>query len=92
MPADDTKQGFEVHAELSLSLEVSELRRANARLSALLNSTKLDVIVATDPHGVITVFNSGAERILGYSAGEMIGKQTPAVFHLASEIEARGRS
>ena len=91
MPADDTKQGSEVHAEPSLSLEVRELRQKNARLSALLNATKLDVIVATDPNGVITVFNSAAERILGYSASEMIGKQTPAVFHLASEIEARGR-
>jgi two-component system, sensor histidine kinase and response regulator len=91
MPGDDTKQGVEVHAEPLLSAEIRELRQTNARLSALLNATKLDVIVATDPNGVITVFNSAAERILGYSASEMIGKQTPAVFHLASEIEARAR-
>ena len=92
MPGNKKKQGADVQPEPRLSLEIAELRQANARLSALLNATKLDVIVVTDPTGVITIFNSAAERILGYSASEMIGKQTPAIFHLASEIEARGRS
>jgi len=31
-------------------------------------------IIATDPDGLITVFNRGAERLLGYSANEMVGK------------------
>jgi len=92
MPGNEKKQGADVQPEPHLSLEIAELRQANARLSAILNATKLDVIVVTDPTGVITIFNSAAERILGYSASEMIGKQTPAIFHLASEIEARGRS
>ena len=45
-------------------------------------------IVATDVQGLITVFNSGAERMLGYAAGEMIGRQTPVVIHLEAEIRA----
>ncbi len=47
-------------------------------------------IIATDPQGVITVFNRGAELLLGYSAEQVIGKHTPVLFHLASEIAGRG--
>lgn len=47
-------------------------------------------IIATDPQGVITVFNRGAELLLGYRAEQVIGKHTPALFHLASEVADRG--
>ncbi|MCA9016390.1 MAG: PAS domain S-box protein, partial [Planctomycetaceae bacterium] len=33
----------------------------------------------------------GAERLLGYTAEEMIGSKTPECFHLAEEVEQRGR-
>lgn len=46
-------------------------------------------IIATDPSGLITLFNPAAERLLGYSAEEMIGKQTPALFHEHAEVVAR---
>ena len=36
------------------------------------------------------MFNRGAELLLGYSADEVVGKQTPALFHLDSETIARG--
>ncbi|MDB5385026.1 MAG: domain S-box [Planctomycetaceae bacterium] len=48
-------------------------------------------IIATDPNGVITVFNPAAERLIGYTADEMVGKCTPAVFHLESEIVQRAQ-
>jgi PAS domain S-box-containing protein len=41
--------------------------------------------------GVITTFNRGAELMLGYGSEELIGKHTPAIFHLADEIETRGK-
>ena len=47
-------------------------------------------ICATDMNGIITLFNSGAEQMLGYQATEMVGKRTPATMHLASEVERRG--
>lgn len=47
-------------------------------------------IIATDRDGLITIFNKGAERLLGYSANEMVGKLTPAVFHEPKEVIARG--
>lgn len=46
-------------------------------------------IIATDPNGLITLFNPAAEQLLGYSQSEMIGQHTLGIFHLQSEIEAR---
>ena len=59
-------------------------------LSNVLDAATEVAIIASDPQGVITVFNRGAELLLGYSADEVVGKQTPALFHLASELAARG--
>ena len=84
----------EVQSELEIrvALRTTELHEANTRLRGLLNAATLISIIATDPAGLITLFNSGAERMLGYAADEMIGKHTPAIIHLASEVEARGQS
>lgn len=38
---------------------------------------------------MITLFNKGAEKLLGYTAREVVGKQTPALFHLPEEVVAR---
>ncbi len=37
-----------------------------------------------------TLFNQGASNMLGYTSEEMIGKRTPEVIHLESEVVARG--
>jgi PAS domain S-box-containing protein len=58
-------------------------------LSSVLAAATEVSIIATDVEGVITVFNRGAELFLGYSADEVVGKQTPALFHLSSEVAAR---
>lgn len=47
-------------------------------------------IIATDTAGLITVFNPAAEVMLGYSASEVVGKLTPAPFHLPEEVVTRG--
>ncbi|MFC1823835.1 PAS domain S-box protein, partial [Thermodesulfobacteriota bacterium] len=60
---------------------------ANAQRKAVLNSAAQISIIATNKEGIITVFNTGAENLLGYSAGEIIGKQTPILFHLNSELD-----
>jgi two-component system, sensor histidine kinase and response regulator len=72
--------------------EMAEPREQNARLSGVLDAAKLTAIVVTDAHGLITLFSAGAERMLGYTAEEMVGKQTPVIYHLGSEIEARSRA
>jgi len=62
-----------------------------AQLEAVLNSATEVSIIATDTNGLITTFNPGSEKMLGYTAAEMVGKQTPIAFHLESEIEEHAR-
>jgi PAS domain S-box-containing protein len=75
--------------------ELSRISRAalphtDALLAGVLDAASEVSIIATDPAGLITVFNRGAERLLGYTAEEMVGKQTPAPLHLPAEVGARG--
>ena len=68
-----------------------ELADANARLQSVLDAASQVSIIATDLAGTITLFNSGAEKMLGYGAQELVGRESPARIHLLSEMEARGR-
>jgi PAS domain S-box-containing protein len=68
-----------------------ELAASQARLQAVLDATTEIGIIASDPAGLITFFNSGAEKMLGYAAEEIVGKHSPAIFHLDSEVTERGR-
>src|SRR3954469_13274141 len=53
------------------------LLKAGALQSAIFNSANFSSI-ATDEKGVIQIFNVGAERMLGYTAAEVMNKITPA--------------
>ncbi|MCC6144869.1 MAG: PAS domain S-box protein, partial [Candidatus Hydrogenedentes bacterium] len=68
---------------------VEALRHSQKRLSDILQAASEVSVISTDPEGTIVVFNRGAERMLGYSAGEMIGKRTPLAIHVESEVLAR---
>lgn len=46
-------------------------------------------LVSTDREGTITSFNRAAEQMVGYTAAELIGKATPAVFHDPKEVLQR---
>jgi len=46
-------------------------------------------IVSTDLDGLITSFNPAAEKLLGWSAAELVGRATPLRFYLPEEIAAR---
>ncbi|MGY2168352.1 CHASE domain-containing protein [Pseudomonas gingeri] len=82
--------------ELNSSLEeqvatrTAELRRINLLFSSVLRSASEVSIIATDLDGVISVFNEGAEHMLGYRAEEVLGKATPAILHVAQEVIDRG--
>ncbi len=65
-------------------------RSLSADLQGVLDASTEISIIATDTAGLITTFNSGAERMLGYRAEDMVGKMTPQAFHLESEIAQRG--
>lgn len=67
----------------------AEIERTSRLLAGVLSAASEVSIIATDPQGFITVFNRGAEKMLGYAAEEVVGRQTPAQFHLPSELQAR---
>lgn len=68
----------------------AEIERTVKQFETVINASTHVSIIATDPNGTITLFNSGAERMLGYQASEMVGLQTPQIIHLPSETAARG--
>ncbi|MBW2633888.1 MAG: CHASE3 domain-containing protein [Deltaproteobacteria bacterium] len=69
----------------------TKLASAHSQLKNVMDAARQVSIIATDPKGLIKVFNTGAEKMLDYSAEEVIEKQTPAIFHLESEVSAHGR-
>jgi PAS domain S-box-containing protein len=59
--------------------------------SAIFNSANFSSI-ATDAKGVIQIFNVGAERMLGYTAAEVMNKITPADISDPLEVIGRARA
>ena len=66
----------------------AELKKANRELKAIFDAGAQVSIIGTNTSGIITHFNKGAESLLGYTAEEMVGKQTPVILHKKSEIDA----
>ena len=64
------------------------LQRAGALQAAIFNSANFSSI-ATDAAGVIQIFNVGAERMLGYSATDVVNRITPADISDPQEVVAR---
>jgi PAS domain S-box-containing protein len=94
---------FEVHAYPSkdgLSVyfrDVNQRKQSEAVLQetltlqrAILNSANYSII-STSVDGIILTFNAAAERLLGYTAAEMVGQMTPVLIHDADEIIRRAQ-
>ncbi|MCC5634716.1 response regulator [Nostoc sp. CHAB 5844] len=78
-----------------LDLKISELQQTEMALKsamrfqqAILDSANY-TIISTDTHGTICTFNAAAERLLKYTAAEVIGKTTPAIIHDQDEVVQR---
>jgi len=67
------------------------LLKTKALQNAILNSANFSII-ATDPQGVIQLFNVGAERMLGYSAENVVDKINPSDLHDPAEVLARAQT
>jgi PAS domain S-box-containing protein len=78
--------------ESPLKIRVSEhALGAEALQRAIFNSANFSKI-ATDAKGVIQIFNVGAQRMLGYTAEEVVNKITPAEISDPQEIIARAEA
>jgi PAS domain S-box-containing protein len=67
------------------------LLKAGALQSAIFNSANFSSI-ATDADGVIQIFNVGAERMLGFTAAEVMNQITPADISDPQEVIARAKA
>ena len=81
-----------IHTDISQEMAAAEeVREARAFLSAVIKASTEVAVIVVNTRGSITLFNTGAEKLLGYRAEEMVGQQTPICFHLSSEIEQRSQ-
>ncbi len=67
------------------------LLKAGALQNAIFNSANFSSI-ATDAEGVIQIFNVGAERMLGYTAADVLNKITPADISDPQEVITRAKA
>src|SRR5881394_1148632 len=67
------------------------LLKTGALQNAILKSANFSSI-ATDEKGVIQIFNVGAERMLGYTAFDVVNKITPADISDPQEVIARAKA
>lgn len=65
--------------------------KTGALQDAIFNSANFSSI-ATDAKGVIQIFNVGAERMLGYTAVEVMNRITPADISDSQELVARAQA
>ncbi|WP_418264810.1 PAS domain S-box protein [Flavobacterium faecale] len=79
---------------VSQIVDITEVKNIEHKLANSLSNTQaiLDAntqvaIIGTDLKGTITLFNKGAEQMLGYNAEELINKSTPFIFNLKEEIK-----
>lgn len=67
-----------------------QLNEARKLLDDVLHAASEVSIIATDVNGLITVFNTGAEKLLGYCAAEIVGKRSSGFIHSPEEVKQRG--
>jgi PAS domain S-box-containing protein len=68
-----------------------ELREITELQSAILEGAEYGILTTT-PDGTLTLFNEGAEKMLGYTAEEVVGKHSPGIFHDMDEVIARAKT
>ncbi|KWX82292.1 hypothetical protein AXF24_12400 [Streptococcus pneumoniae] len=68
------------------ALKLGDNDNLAATVAALVAADAL--LIATDIDGTITLFNTGAQRLLGYSAADVVGQRRLDAFHDPQELNA----
>ncbi len=77
--------------ETPVSVSPQFTQESGALQNAILSSANFSSI-ATDAKGVIQIFNVGAQRMLGYTAEEVVNQITPADISDPQELVARAKA
>lgn len=67
-------------ARMERERNVAVLNAANQRIRLILDNARDFAFIVTDPHGLITEWEGGAESIIGWQADEVIGKPFSVIF------------
>jgi diguanylate cyclase (GGDEF)-like protein/PAS domain S-box-containing protein len=81
-----------VLAERSRTLLERDLAKAHDRYAHVLAAATECAIIGTDSKGTITVFNTGAEQMLGYRARDLVGHATLVALHDEAELAERAQA
>ncbi|WP_426193198.1 PAS domain S-box protein [Massilia sp. DWR3-1-1] len=81
--------GANTRLESTVASRTAELRALNLLLGSVLDAATEVAIVATDLAGTVTLFNRGAEAMLGHDAAAIVGHASTLLFHDAGEVAAR---
>jgi two-component system, sensor histidine kinase and response regulator len=68
-----------------------QLRKTFSQLKSIIQSATEIAIITTDTNAIITQFNPGAEKLLGFKEDELVGKETPKIFYSPSMIKQRAK-
>ncbi len=67
------------------------MNRTSALLQAVVDAATEVSIIAVQLDGTVSLFNSGAERLLGYTRTEVVGCKRSLDFHLRQEMQSRAQ-
>ncbi|PJJ83245.1 sensor histidine kinase [Mucilaginibacter auburnensis] len=65
------------------------LKESVDKMKSIQNASTRVGVVETDLNGLIRVFNTGAENLLGYTSQEVVDLHSPLLFHNKTEIAER---
>jgi PAS domain S-box-containing protein len=90
VPASGTDEVARLGRNFNAMMAAIQERENDLHRLTLFQRTILDNvaygIISTTPEGIVTSFNAAAVRLLGYTADEVVDKQTPQLWHDPEEV------
>jgi diguanylate cyclase (GGDEF)-like protein/PAS domain S-box-containing protein len=81
-----------VELVVGTGVDVTAERQTRDLLEAMLAATTEQSMIATDLDGIITVFNTGAERMFGYPARDAVDRNLADLLHDPDDLRSRAAS